>query len=105
MTLSVGDATNKMTAQNYQQLLNAYLSNEIDLNQLEELFDNYFRSRGEIDHSLFLILNDIFESLDCCYEPFPSLGEKTHFRISEATLRTELLEAVAKIESYIASHA
>ena len=85
------------TAQKYKELLTAYLSHEIDLNQLNTQFDNYWYDGTELDNPLFLILNDVFMALDLCWDPDCLYEEDKSPRISEAELRLTLAGDVERI--------
>jgi len=94
------------TVQKYKELFRAYLSHDIDLNQLNVQFDNYWYDGTELaglNHPLFLILNDIFGALDLCWDLDCLYEEDKSARISEAALRSEIAEAVERIDECVAS--
>lgn len=87
------------TVQRYRELFRAYLNLEIDLNQLNVQFDNYWYDGTEFGHRnpLFLILNDVFGALDLCWDPDCLHEEDKSTRISETALRSEIAEAIERI--------
>ena len=89
-----------MTAQGYKELLIRYLGHEINLDQLERQFDNYFSDGSEPDGALFLITNDVFMDLDACWDPTLALEKETALSITETTLRLRLGEAVVSLGKY-----
>lgn len=89
-----------MTAQGYRELLTRYLRHEIDLGQLEKQFDDYFSDGSELDPILFLIINDVFEDLDACWDQTLVPEKETVSSITETTLRLGLGEAVVRLDEY-----
>ena len=89
-----------MTAQGYRELLTRYLTHESDLGQLEKQFDDYFYDEAELDHPLFLIINDVFMDLDACWDSTLAPEKETASSITEMTLRLRLGEAIARLDEY-----
>jgi Bacterial self-protective colicin-like immunity len=90
-----------MIAQRYKTLIEDYLNNAVDADELTARFYDYFYGEDEgLDKELFLILNDIFESLDC-YMPGTLPEQETDTRINETTLRKELGEELRRLDGYI----
>ena len=89
-----------MTAQGYKELLTRYLRHESDLGQLEKQFDDYFHDGAELDHLLFLIINDVFMDLDACWDSTLAPEKETASSITEMTLRLRLGEAIIKLDEY-----
>jgi hypothetical protein len=94
-----------MTARNFRDLIDSYLSRQIELLEFATRFETGFHNREELGPALFAILNDVFEAEDSCWDPTVTPERETSTNITEATLLVELSVAVARLDVYIASGA
>ena len=94
-----------MTASGYKDLIDSYLGHQVSVNEFARRLESYFHDGQELDQTLFLIINSVFEAEDACYVPGLPPDQETNSCITEATLRKELAVARAKIEEYIVSNA
>ncbi|HZG71672.1 MAG TPA: colicin immunity domain-containing protein [Chondromyces sp.] len=90
-----------MFAYRYKRLIEDFVNRVITVEDFECAYLNKFKNETErIDDTLFGILNEVFEAIDCYWhECLP--GQETAFEISEQQLRKEVSEALAKLSSLL----
>lgn len=81
----------------YIKLIESFLKNEINVGEFEQRYLRTFKDETEeLGDKPFIILNDLFVSVDCYwYECKP--GEETDFEISEEQLRVDAQKAFQKL--------
>jgi hypothetical protein len=93
-----------MEPKGYQTLLQNYTVQIISTEQFEiEYLESFKNESGDMDKRLFDILEDLFEDLDA-YSPMWTLEDEKDapYRITEVTLRKEVVIALQKLEDYFA---
>src|SRR5258708_2852889 len=87
------------------KLIDIYLDGSISAIELRDSYSKLFAAieAGEIDRSLFLIIEDFFEDIDS-YSPNWTSKDEANFtyRITEKTLREEAKKSLLAFEKYLA---
>nr|WP_232337105.1 colicin immunity domain-containing protein [Lysinibacillus timonensis] len=85
----------------YKKLIDDFINEVITVEEFERDYLTTFKNEtNEMGTALFLILNSVFESVDCYWhECLP--GQETSFEISEQQLRKEVSEALIKLNQLL----
>jgi len=82
----------------YISLIESFLKNEINIGEFEQIYLRTFKDETEeLDNKSFIVLNDLFESVDCYWHECKP-GEETAFEISEEQLRLDAQKALDKLK-------
>ena len=101
MARGVGDERS-LLIKKYADLIRSFLEGAISVDEFERMYLKEFKAETEnLDSRLFIILNDLFISVDCYWHECQE-GQETAFEISETQLRKdaattlhELIERIA----------
>ncbi|WP_252504013.1 colicin immunity domain-containing protein [Sporosarcina sp. Marseille-Q4943] len=90
-----------MFAYKYKRLMEDFINEIIPVEDFERDYLYTFKNETErMGNTLFEILNEVFESVDCYWhECLP--GQETAFEISEQQLRKEVSDALVKLNSLL----
>lgn len=81
----------------YIKLIESFLKNEINVGEFEQRYLRTFKDEiEELDNKSFIILNNLFESVDCYWHECKP-GKETAFEISEKQLRLDARRALQKL--------
>lgn len=84
----------------YMYIINGFLRGELSAEDFQTIYMAAFSKEYKgMDPALFAILQDLFEDADAYYVLCTEENE-TVFRITEPTLRREVLDAVEKLKAY-----
>ncbi|MGG3887557.1 colicin immunity domain-containing protein [Metabacillus fastidiosus] len=77
----------------YMKLIESFLKNEINVGEFEKRYLRSFKDETEkLGENLFIILNDLFESVDRYWNECKP-GEETDYEISEEQLKVDAEKA------------
>ncbi len=92
-----------MTPQDYRDLIQAFLDQNLSIEEFEKQYLAAFKAEpGGMDRRLYEILEDLFEDVDA-YSPLWSPADENWYRITEPTLRKEAQNALHELDALISS--
>jgi hypothetical protein len=91
-----------VTLASYTDLIRAYLSGQIDAENLAAEFNARFVNEpaNSFDEEPFWLLEKVFESIEA-YSPLWTPEEENKYRITEPTLRKELQTELSALVTYM----
>jgi hypothetical protein len=89
-----------MAVDQYMQLIEAYLANEISAEEFAVRYQAMIRSSDWMDWKLFKILQDLFEDAEA-YSPMWTAEDESPFQITEPTFRREVEDAKEELARYM----
>lgn len=90
-----------MIVNKFVELMDNFIERRMSANDFQAQYLKMFKeSDARLDSTLFGILNDVFEAVDCYWHECPP-GQETAFEISEQQLRTEINESLVKLSKVL----